>query len=107
MTSPALGIYEAVSAAGNTDQFSLVADGSTFVGAITTSITGTLQVMLEMQDVDGNWQPIATLPAQSSSGAQSAVVQPLSVAPNAINVARLRWTCSGGDATFAGIVIGL
>lgn len=107
MTNPALGIYNAVSTNGNTDPFPLVADNNAFVGSIATVIAGTLQVFLDMQDVDGNWQTIATLTAQTAVGSQSAVVQPSGVNANVINVARLRWTCSGGDAVFAGVVIGI
>lgn len=107
--SPTAGMWAGVSANGTSPSFSLpsgaVPAGTLLVNSTVTGVSGTgtptLQVFLDVSDVNGNWFTVVTLTAQTAVGVQTGSGAPLSATPYAIGTYRLRWTVTGTNPQFS------
>lgn len=101
-------VWDAVSIDGLSDPFTLPPGGEVFLGLIIETMTAaSFQAFLDFQVDDSTWQNVITLAAQTAPGSVWGAVQEAAVnlTVTLLPTARIRWTCTGGDATFAATAI--
>ena len=97
----AAGGFVGVSAGGTSNPFSLPTGATgAYVASIVAGIAGnspSFQLFLDLADAAGNFQQVAAVAAQTATGTQTSLVQPL--ASNLTTVARFRWTISAASGS--------
>jgi len=88
---PAAGLCCGVSASGITEPLNLPSSGTVTLFCAVTGLTSGAGITVSLQQEGGSgWEPILTLPSQSSTGVQQASVQVQQPGPLA-----LAWTLTG------------